>query len=247
MEPQNSPIWGSNPLDNYVSDAAGNKLVTPATLGTFRVAIGQADVTAPTAAAQVATVQIGGGSTWDITVTYRDNVALDANSLDNSDLRITGLGGFNQLATFISVTDPPAIGGMRTAIYRITAPGGTFDPADDGTYTVSLQSGQVRDTSNNPVAGGTIAMFNVAVPLPGDANRDGIVDLRDLYQLATSFRTNGHGWSDGDFNYDGTVDARDLGLLSLNWQKTQALPSPAQLVSLTTSPRRTATRVITLI
>jgi T5SS/PEP-CTERM-associated repeat protein len=52
----------------------------------------------------------------------------------------------------------------------------------------------------------------------GDSNLDGQVDLRDLYALASNYKTAGKLWSSGDFNYDGTVDVKDLTLLARNWQ-----------------------------
>jgi hypothetical protein len=51
----------------------------------------------------------------------------------------------------------------------------------------------------------------------GDANLDGVVDLRDLALLSSGWRHAGT-WSSGDFNYDGIVNAKDLGLLASNWQ-----------------------------
>jgi hypothetical protein len=70
----------------------------------------------------------------------------------------------------------------------------------------------------------------------GDANLDGMVDLKDLAALASSWQTSGY-WSNGDFNYDGTVNASDLGLLSTNWQAgtTAALGPQLSLTSMLTS------------
>jgi hypothetical protein len=51
----------------------------------------------------------------------------------------------------------------------------------------------------------------------GDANLDGVVDLRDLAMLSSGWRHAGT-WASGDFNYDGIVNAQDLGLLASNWQ-----------------------------
>jgi hypothetical protein len=51
----------------------------------------------------------------------------------------------------------------------------------------------------------------------GDSNLDGMVDITDLGNLATSWQT-GATWIGGDFDYSGFVDITDLGLLATNWQ-----------------------------
>lgn len=57
----------------------------------------------------------------------------------------------------------------------------------------------------------------------GDANLDGVVNLRDLVMFANGWQT-GSLWTEGDFNYDGLVDALDLGLLARNWQSGDNAP-----------------------
>ena len=56
--------------------------------------------------------------------------------------------------------------------------------------------------------------------IAGDANLDGIVDVKDLNILALNWLQSGKGWVDGDFNYDGFVDSIDLNFIGLNWQNT---------------------------
>src|SRR5205814_2480358 len=55
-------------------------------------------------------------------------------------------------------------GTPRTATYQFLAPGGSFDPADDGTYTVTLQSNQVFDVTGLPVPDGIQGFFQVVLP-----------------------------------------------------------------------------------
>jgi len=62
--------------------------------------------------------------------------------------------------------------------------------------------------------------------LGGDANHDRMVDINDMYALATNWRGIGRVFSQGDFNYDGTVDAMDLTILATNWQKSLPPPAP---------------------
>jgi hypothetical protein len=52
----------------------------------------------------------------------------------------------------------------------------------------------------------------------GDANLDGMVDLLDLYALASHYNTAGDVWTSGDFNYDGVTNVKDLTALAINWQ-----------------------------
>ena len=54
--------------------------------------------------------------------------------------------------------------------------------------------------------------------IPGDANRDGRVDVGDLGILAANYgNIAGAAWAGGDFNLDGRVDVGDLGILAANY------------------------------
>jgi hypothetical protein len=113
-------------------------------------------------------VTIGGGTTHTLWVAYTDNVAIDVSSLDSNDIVVTGPNGFTQGATFVSV-NISTNGTPRMANYRIDAPGGSWDQADNGTYTVQMRNTAVRDTSNNYVASGTLGTFSVNVAPPNAA------------------------------------------------------------------------------
>jgi hypothetical protein len=66
-------------------------------------------------------------------------------------------------------------------------------------------------------AGGALTL-KAGVQLPGDANRDGKVDVSDLGILAANYGiTAGATWGMGDFNNDGKVDVSDLGILAANY------------------------------
>jgi hypothetical protein len=61
--------------------------------------------------------------------------------------------------------DPPSlepVGEVPGAVYTVSPPGGTWDPSDDGTYTVSLIRGAVEDTGGNPLSAQPL-QFQVAV------------------------------------------------------------------------------------
>jgi hypothetical protein len=123
------------------------------------------DTTPPTVSSYNAPgVTTAGGTTETFTVTYADNVAVKVSTLDSSDVRVTGPNGYSQLATFVSV-DNNSNGTPRTATYQIPASGGTWDSADNGTYTLTVQSGQVSDTGGNYMATTTVGSFIVNVPV----------------------------------------------------------------------------------
>jgi len=154
--------------DDTILDAVGNPLGDVGT-GNGDFTSGEAytlDRTAPTAALTATDVTPAAGSSYTFTVTYSDNLALQVSQLDDNDIRVTGPNGFDQPATFVSV-DTTDNGTPRTATYRISAPGGTWDAADNGDYTVAIVADQVADTVGNSMAAGTLGSFRVAITAPG--------------------------------------------------------------------------------
>jgi len=73
-------------------------------------------------------------------------------------------------------------------------------------------------------------------PVPGDANRDAVVDAFDLAILANNYHGSGKPWIDGDFNEDGDVNVFDLAALANNYRYGTGgspIPEPAALALLT--------------
>jgi hypothetical protein len=176
------------------------------------------DTTPPAAQANAPAVTLAGATTYEFTVTYSDANGVHASTLGDGDVLVSGPSGFSQPATFVSAT-PAGDGSPRTARYRITPPGGAWDAADSGTYTVTPQPGQVKDLAGNSAAGAA-GTFVVNVPLPGDANRDGRVNGSDFAILAGNFGKTGRTWEQGDFNGDGTVNGSDFAILSANFGRS---------------------------
>jgi hypothetical protein len=67
------------------------------------------------------------------------------------------------------------------------------------------------------------------VTLPGDVNRDNIVDSQDFGLLKDNFGQAG-GWGEGDLNNDGLVDSQDFGILKDDFGSS--VPEPATLAVL---------------
>ena len=101
------------------------------------------------------------GHTFDII--YTDDQAIRVSSLGHGNARVTGPGGYDEAATFVTV-DHSTDGTPRTATYHIPAPGTTWTPADNGTYAVWINPESVADTEGAYVAAGTIGTFAVNVP-----------------------------------------------------------------------------------
>src|SRR5207249_428066 len=113
---------------------------------------GDRPIVLPPALADVTTA---GSATYSFDVTYTCQIAIATSSLDSTDVRVAGPNNFDVPAVLVRV-DTTADGSPRTATYRFTPPGGTWDGSDNGTYTVTLQANQVFDTSGDSAAAGTL-------------------------------------------------------------------------------------------
>jgi hypothetical protein len=120
------------------------------------------DTTPPTAAlTSASTVTAKGSSAYSFNVTYGDNVAVKAATLDNANILVTGPGGYSQLATLTSTG--LSNGASIVATYSVPAPAGGWSSAVNGPYTVTLEGNQVSDTSGNFAAAGTLGTFGVDI------------------------------------------------------------------------------------
>jgi glucose/arabinose dehydrogenase len=176
---------------NQVSDTSNNFISANPNLGSFQVNL---DTIAPTVTNLVANnITAGEGNIYTFSVTYSDNRAVNVATLDDRDIRIIGPNGFNQLATLIAL-DSNSNGSPRTATYRINAPGGSWDTADIGTYTIALETGQVSDTSNNSISSGNLRNFQVtadtAVPTANLSAANIITGGESAYTFTVTYNDN---------------------------------------------------------
>ncbi|ANT62119.1 hypothetical protein AYJ57_16945 [Salipiger sp. CCB-MM3] len=145
-------------------------------------------------AASAPDVTVEGGTTTTVTVTFSDNVAIDASTIDAGDIAVSGPGGAVSV-TGVSL-NAGSDGTPRSATYTLAAPGGSWDVADEGSYTVALLSGEVLDTSGNAVApNASLTSFEVAIgsaPV-GDPFR---VEAESLSLQGFSVQSNGHASND---------------------------------------------------
>jgi hypothetical protein len=96
-------------------------------------------------------------------------------------------------------------------------------PLADGNYLATLTGPGTTDPVGNSLVGGDVQLpFFV---LPGDANRDGIVNAVDFNALASNFGSAG-GLSSGDFDFNGTINSGDFNVLAANFN-TNVTPHPS--------------------
>ena len=128
------------------------------------------DSLAPTAvlnATSVSTV-VGTANALTFTVSYSDDVALDPTTIDANDLTVTAPDGTEVEVSLVEVD-------AGTATYAIAAPGGTWDLAEAGDYTISLNTGEVSDVSGNTAAATVLGNLNIYFVDPNTNSGTGTV------------------------------------------------------------------------
>ena len=204
---------------NQVADASG-KFVPAGQIGSFRA---RTDAMAPNATATAPNVEQPGATEQKITVVYNDNGRLDVSTLDGDDVRVQGPDGFDVAARFVSVNDATD-GSPRTALYVIDARGGTWDPSDSGTYTITANANEVADTSGNFLPGGEIGRFNVGLVLGGNTNTAPVAVLSAPNVVAAS--SSRHAFTVTYTDADGvdlsSIDANDLRVTSSRGENKRA-------------------------
>ena len=145
------------------------------------------DAAAPTVGSYAAAgVTTAGGTSHTFTVTYRDETKINPASVGTGDVQVTGPNAYTQAGTLVSA-QASADGLSVTAQYRVTAPGGAWDAADNGTYTLSLRAGEVTDAARNAAPAGTVGTFAANVPAPAPAPAPtGTVPLAPIKLTATA-------------------------------------------------------------
>jgi len=156
---------------NQVYDIDGLvTLAAPArNLGAFIVRIDPPSIVVPKAVLLPNPGQMLYGDTFmDLQVQYSDDQGIKLTSIDANDIRVLGPGGYvadntpsippnpNQgtvsVVSMVRQDGTPATTDDRVIIvtYRISAPGGTWDFSDNGTYSVYMKPSQVSDTDPVP-------------------------------------------------------------------------------------------------
>ncbi len=155
--PEFDGTWTITLRDNQVRDMAGRAVAR--TAQTFQVNLSASDATGPAATITAGDVTSAGGSAQTLRVDYSDPAGVDVSTFGVSDLTVTGPGGAALDVISLSLAGG-ATATTRGVFYTVVAPGGSWDAADAGVYTVALRSGEVKDANGNPAVRVT-ATFNV--------------------------------------------------------------------------------------
>ncbi len=119
-----------------------------------------------------------GATSYTFTITYRDDAAIDASTIDVDDVAVSGV------ATTLLVVSAEASSTTNTtpltAVYTVRPPGGSWDAADDGTYTIALSGNQVGDVgSPQAFVSADSALGSFTVSVSDGPIENGQVSLRD--------------------------------------------------------------------
>jgi hypothetical protein len=101
------------------------------------------------------------GKFYQLKGTFSHPSGINLATVGNDDVVVTGPNGFSQPMTLVKAKAKKK-GTVVQAMYRLAAPGGTWDAADNGVYTAVLQAGAVTSNDNSTTtAAGTLTNFLV--------------------------------------------------------------------------------------
>ena len=122
------------------------------------------DTLGPTATLVAPNHTTAGSDLYTFVMMYSDNRGIDVSTLDSNDVSVRAPDGSRQNATLVSV-DSNSNGSPRTVTYGVPAPGGTWDPSDNGVYQIDILPDQVSDTSGLFLEGQFMGRFTVEIPV----------------------------------------------------------------------------------
>ncbi len=159
------------------------------------------------------------------------------------------IGDYNQRIPDGGEIQPAGFDGSAPHVYSFISDSSKIDMYLDGEFLATLTGGAGVDAGYEAAqfgfgaslspGPGTSKIYYVKISsepaissdTPGDANRDGYVDVTDLGILATNYNAgSGFGWGDADFTGDGFVNVNDLGILATNYgavPSALAVPEPS--------------------
>jgi hypothetical protein len=107
------------------------------------------------------------GKTYTFKVTFTSSNRIDLTSFGPGDVTVSGPGGFSAPADLVKAKPKnKKTGTVVQASYRLAAPGGRFDFADNGTYTLRLAAAAITDATGGGTAAQDLGAFEVRAKAP---------------------------------------------------------------------------------
>ena len=220
--PGNQPNQGLIRFDNFFGAAAG-QLPVDADLAQAKLVL---EVFNPGSGFTVHEMLVD----WDENDTWASlGAGIQANGTEAVATPVASLGANNDSSNVVEGTLEIDVTSTVQAYLdgTLTNYGWALIPYVNGINGLDFFSSEAAGMSVRPM----LEIF--LVPLPGDANGDGSVDILDLDILGMNFgKIGGSAYSDGDFNGDGNVDLLDLDILGANYgaMASTAVPEPSALL-----------------
>jgi hypothetical protein len=147
---------GYNPID----ETSGGQQTVSALVDLFSY-----DDTPPTAMldSAAAVTRRKSRQAYTFSVVYHDAYKVDAGTLDDGDIVVSGPGGFAAPAHVVAQTTGRSAS-TRVVTYAVAGPGARWDASDNGTYTLHFQDDQVKDATGNAAPGRRLGAFTVDIP-----------------------------------------------------------------------------------
>ncbi len=115
--------------------------------------VSKEDLVAPSAnlvPTGLSTLSVGSTQGARFTVTYSDNIAIDASSIDAVDVRVTRADGEPVAVTLVGINPASGDSTPLQVTYEIAAPAGGWELDDRGNYTITVRGDEVFDTWIEP-------------------------------------------------------------------------------------------------
>lgn len=142
-----------------------NRYVGPTTIGGQAVDVttnSRFQIVTLAPAAVVTNVNVSNNGAT-ITMNFNSFGIINLGSISTGAVRVTGPNGFSQIATLTSRRFVPgSIQARGEAVFQIAAPGGEWQNANDGEYSIQMIAGTVADGRGNFVAPGEVSQFLVS-------------------------------------------------------------------------------------
>jgi hypothetical protein len=147
--------WSANENGRYSISLQGRQVSDKA--GNFATARRLKDFLVDVPTVSFVSGAITGPGEYTLSLNYKDRNNISLPSIGSTDLSVSG-GPTPLNVQFVSA-EQGSNGTLAT--YRLTAPDNRFDPADFGTYSISLGANQVSDIASNFVQPGVVGSFTV--------------------------------------------------------------------------------------